>query len=90
MFPPLFRFTLEVVELDMETDEFLESRRHLMRLWLRDPENAWKTPEALRERWARLYDGVTPETSVFPLEPSIRSASKGGTDGGQKSGGGGY
>ncbi|OHW95749.1 TfdA family taurine catabolism dioxygenase [Colletotrichum incanum] len=54
-----------------------EKQRHLIRLWLRDPENAWKTPEALKERWDRVYSGVTPEKSVFPLEPQIRSASRG-------------
>lgn len=52
-------------------------RRHLVRLWLRDPENAWETPEALKQRWAGVYDGVTPDTSVFPLEPRIRTASGG-------------
>jgi hypothetical protein len=50
-------------------------RRHLLRLWLRDPENAWETPEALRSRWAELYDGVTAEAEVFPSEPYIRSSS---------------
>ncbi|GKT66443.1 TfdA family taurine catabolism dioxygenase [Colletotrichum tofieldiae] len=54
-----------------------EKQRHLIRLWLRDPENAWTTPEALKERWERVYSGVTPEKSVFPLEPQIRSASRG-------------
>ncbi|KAK0370590.1 TfdA family Taurine catabolism dioxygenase TauD [Colletotrichum limetticola] len=54
-----------------------EKQRHLVRLWLRDPEHAWKTPDALRERWDRVYSGVTPEKSVFPLEPQIRSASRG-------------
>jgi hypothetical protein len=53
------------------------NRRHLVRLWLRDPENAWKTPSVLQERWDRVYKDVTPEASVFPLEPYIRSASKG-------------
>lgn len=53
-------------------------RRHLLRLWLRDPENAWETPEALKPRWAQLYDGVTPEREVFPLEPYIRSDSNKG------------
>ncbi|KAI1659459.1 Clavaminate synthase-like protein [Daldinia decipiens] len=52
----------------------LEKRRHLLRLWLRDPENAWPTPEAWKYRWAQLYEGVTPEGQVFPLEPFIRSA----------------
>lgn len=52
-------------------------RRHLVRLWLRDEENAWDTPEPLTEVWNRVYGGVTAEKSVFPLEPFIRSASKG-------------
>ncbi|KAI5358282.1 putative TauD/TfdA-like domain, taurine dioxygenase TauD-like superfamily [Septoria linicola] len=53
-----------------------EQQRHLIRLWLRDPEHAWPTPESLKSRWA-LYDNVTAENSVFPLEPRIRSASAG-------------
>ncbi|GAW26321.1 putative taurine catabolism dioxygenase [Rosellinia necatrix] len=55
-----------------------EKRRHLLRLWLRDPENAWETPSALRWRWDQLYEGITPESQVFPLEPYIRSASNKG------------
>ncbi|EMR72321.1 putative taurine catabolism dioxygenase protein [Eutypa lata UCREL1] len=47
--------------------------RHLLRLWLRDPENAWETPGPLRERFAELYDGVTPEGQVLPVDPYIRS-----------------
>jgi hypothetical protein len=54
-----------------------ENRRHLVRLWLRDPENAWATPTQLQSRWDDLYSGVTPEKQVFPLEPRIRSASSG-------------
>ncbi|KAF6829600.1 TfdA family Taurine catabolism dioxygenase [Colletotrichum musicola] len=54
-----------------------EKQRHLIRLWLRDPDHAWKTPEALQERWDRVYSGVAVEKSVFPLEPQIRSASRG-------------
>jgi hypothetical protein len=53
------------------------SRRHLVRLWLRDPEYAWKTPEVLQQRWDYVYKGVTSEASVLPLEPYIRNASKG-------------
>ncbi|EXJ92071.1 hypothetical protein A1O3_00621 [Capronia epimyces CBS 606.96] len=56
-----------------------EQQRHLVRLWLRDPEYAWDTPEGLEERWAYLYDGVTPEKQVFPLEPYVRSSSNGET-----------
>ncbi|KAF2812986.1 Clavaminate synthase-like protein [Mytilinidion resinicola] len=54
-----------------------EQQRHLVRLWLRDPEYAWETPEPLKARWDELYKGVTPEKQVFPLEPKIRSASSG-------------
>lgn len=53
------------------------SRRHLIRLWLRDEELHWETPAALQSRWDRVYDDVTAESQVFPLEPSIRSASSG-------------
>ncbi|EAW10806.1 TauD/TfdA family dioxygenase [Aspergillus clavatus NRRL 1] len=45
--------------------------RHLLRLWLRDPENAWETPEPLKERWNIVYGDVTPEEQVFPLEPKV-------------------
>ncbi|KAK8082353.1 TfdA family Taurine catabolism dioxygenase TauD [Apiospora saccharicola] len=55
-----------------------EQKRHLLRLWLRDPKDAWETPEVLRPRWAQLYEGITPESQVFPLEPYIRSASNKG------------
>ncbi|TAQ88462.1 hypothetical protein B7494_g3245 [Chlorociboria aeruginascens] len=54
-----------------------EKQRHLIRLWLRDPEYAWPTPDSLADRWAQLYDGVSPEAQVFPLEPRIRSSSEG-------------
>ena len=52
-----------------------EKQRHLVRLWLRDPENAWETPKALNERWEKVYGNVQEEKQVFPLEPYIRSAS---------------
>ncbi|KAI1121133.1 TfdA family taurine catabolism dioxygenase TauD [Nemania abortiva] len=55
-----------------------EKRRHLIRLWLRDPENAWETPSVLQWRWDQLYKDITPESEVFPLEPYIRSASNKG------------
>ena len=54
-----------------------EQQRHLVRLWLRDPEYAWETPDALKSRWTQLYGGVSPERQVFPLEPYVRSASNG-------------
>ncbi|KAJ4321287.1 hypothetical protein N0V84_005421 [Fusarium piperis] len=52
-----------------------EKQRHLVRLWLRDPEFAWKTPEALRPRWNNVYEGIEEENTVFPLEPFVRSSS---------------
>lgn len=44
-----------------------------MRLWLRDPEYEWEKPSELKERFDRVYDGVTVENSVYPLEATIRS-----------------
>lgn len=50
------------------------SRRHLLRLWIRDPENAWTTPEPMRKRWNKIYDPKSSQgPCVFPLEPVIRS-----------------
>ncbi|TVY73503.1 Taurine hydroxylase-like protein SAT17 [Lachnellula suecica] len=46
--------------------------RHLLRLWLRDPELAWETPAVLQPRWDELYKDVTEDEQVFPLEPKIR------------------
>lgn len=46
----------------------------MLRLWLRDPELAWETPTELSERWKDLYQGVTVEEQVFPLEPVIRGS----------------
>ncbi|PYH47303.1 TauD/TfdA family dioxygenase [Aspergillus saccharolyticus JOP 1030-1] len=62
-------------------DEFQdtpEQQRHLIRLWQRDPEYAWDTPVPLAKAWKQLYEGVTPEAQLFPLEPYIRSAAAGG------------
>ncbi|OQE16248.1 hypothetical protein PENFLA_c028G03201 [Penicillium flavigenum] len=50
-----------------------ENQRHLLRLWLRDPEHEWTKPKELQERFDRVYAGVTVESSVFPLEATIRS-----------------
>jgi hypothetical protein len=53
--------------------------RHLIRMWLRDPEYAWETPGPLRERWEAVYGGVRPETMVLPVVPYMRSTNYGGT-----------
>ncbi|CVL09167.1 hypothetical protein FPRO06_13377 [Fusarium proliferatum] len=52
-----------------------DKQRHLLRIWLRDPEYAWETPAALASRWERVYGDVTPELQTFPLEPHTRSES---------------
>ncbi|OJJ35024.1 hypothetical protein ASPWEDRAFT_110117 [Aspergillus wentii DTO 134E9] len=51
-----------------------EKQRHLLRLWLRDPEYEWTKAKDLKERFDRVYAGVTVESSVFPLEATIRSS----------------
>lgn len=63
-----------------------EKQRHLVRLWLRDEENAWALPKALDERWDKVFKNVTVEKQVFPPEPYIRSASLGGNDRARKNG----
>ncbi|KAL4899828.1 hypothetical protein BDW74DRAFT_171233 [Aspergillus multicolor] len=50
-----------------------EKRRHLVRLWLRDPELAWETPEGLKSRWGYVYGDVDEEKAVFPSQPFVRS-----------------
>jgi hypothetical protein len=50
----------------------ISPRRHLLRLWLRDSEHAWATPEPLRERWENVYGDVKAEEQIFPLEPKLR------------------
>jgi len=46
--------------------------RHLLRLWLRDPEYAWETPKPLHGRWDKVFKDVKEEEQVFPLEPRVR------------------
>ncbi|KOC13077.1 hypothetical protein AFLA70_102g003010 [Aspergillus flavus AF70] len=53
------------------------SRRHLLRLWLRDPENGWATPDALRSRADRLYDEKFRRgPQIFPVDAIPRSVGK--------------
>ncbi|KAG6839151.1 hypothetical protein C0991_005406 [Blastosporella zonata] len=55
-----------------------EKTRHLLRLWLRNEELAWQTPEELESYWKRLYYTTTPDEQTFPLEAEVRKESKGG------------
>lgn len=51
--------------------------RHLLRLWLRDPQNSWVMPEPLRNRTNRIFDeGYQRGPQVFPLDPIARSVGK--------------
>ncbi|KAF2633272.1 Clavaminate synthase-like protein [Macroventuria anomochaeta] len=49
-----------------------EKQRHLIRLWLRDEENAWETPAQLQPLWDRVYKDLKAENSVFPLDATMR------------------
>ncbi|KAL2860959.1 TauD/TfdA family dioxygenase [Aspergillus lucknowensis] len=64
---------LSIFHARAEFTDSEEKRRHLVRLWLRDPELAWETPEGLKSRWETVYGGIDEEKSVFPLEPFVRS-----------------
>lgn len=55
-----------------------EHIRHLIRLWLRNDELAWKTPSYLQPIWERLYS-IGPEEQRFPLDPEIRRKANGMT-----------
>jgi hypothetical protein len=51
--------------------------RHLLRLWLRDPQNSWVTPEPLGNRTDRIFDEAFQRgPQVFPLDPIARSVGK--------------
>jgi hypothetical protein len=56
-------------------------KRHLVRLWLRDPELAWQMPDELWTRWQLVFggreDSDAVEREVWPLEPFVRSAAAG-------------
>lgn len=36
-------------------NESTEQKRHMLRLWLRNEEYAWGTPEALKDSWFSIY-----------------------------------
>lgn len=59
----------ELVSLNNARVVANSDRRHLLRLWLRDPENAWQTPEPLQHRWDTVFKDVTEDEQAFPLDP---------------------
>jgi hypothetical protein len=50
--------------------------RHLLRLWQRNEELAWKLPDSLKPLWARTF-AVVPEDQTFAPEPVIRTDVRG-------------
>jgi len=54
-----------------------EKTRHLLRLWLRNEDLAWETPEELKSIWKGLYYAISPDEQRFPLEAEIRKGSRG-------------
>jgi len=46
-------------------------------LWLRDEEYAWRLPDALYGRFAKVFEGVEDGKQVFPLEAFVRSSAAG-------------
>ncbi|KII91313.1 hypothetical protein PLICRDRAFT_38052 [Plicaturopsis crispa FD-325 SS-3] len=53
-----------------------EHPRHLLRLWLRNEELAWKLPEVVDPAWKRLYYTLKPEEQKLYLYPEVRSGAK--------------
>ncbi|CAJ2500746.1 Uu.00g035990.m01.CDS01 [Anthostomella pinea] len=42
-------------------------QRHLVRLWLRDPENSWRIPLPLHDDWARVYGNQVTMEGKWPV-----------------------
>ncbi|KAF9013811.1 Clavaminate synthase-like protein [Hymenopellis radicata] len=57
--------------------------RHLIRLWLRNTELAWKMPDILKPYWDRMYS-LGPDQQEFPLEAELRTKHSGGLPPGAK------
>lgn len=43
--------------------------RHLVRMWLRDPERAWKVPDMCKEQWEDAFTPIPEEQQVWPVKP---------------------
>ncbi|KNG82319.1 hypothetical protein ANOM_009020, partial [Aspergillus nomiae NRRL 13137] len=47
-----------------------QQKRHFLRLWLKDPENAWPMPKQLQQKWDGVYsEEESRGPQVFPLYP---------------------
>ncbi|RPA98688.1 Clavaminate synthase-like protein [Choiromyces venosus 120613-1] len=47
----------------------INQKRHLLRLWLRNEELAWKTPEVLQSAWRVAYGSDDVSEEKWPIEP---------------------
>ncbi|KAL6412676.1 taurine catabolism dioxygenase TauD [Ilyonectria robusta] len=54
-------------------DDSDQSQRHLVRLWLRNPDKAWRMPTGLNMAWDRVYRdlGLEGDDESWPLMPVI-------------------
>lgn len=48
-----------------------DQKRHLLRLWLRNEEHAWETPDCLKSAWNVAYGDDDISTEKWPIEPII-------------------
>jgi len=47
----------------------MNQKRHLLRLWLRNEELAWETPEVLRSAWDAAYASDDVSEEQWPIVP---------------------
>jgi hypothetical protein len=55
-----------------DDDIAAESRRHVIRIWLRDTERQWKLPPPLQLTWARIFDDIE-RPRRWDVEPVIEN-----------------
>ena len=55
-----------------DADGSTESKRHVLRLWLRDSSLQWKLPPALEVAWARIFDD-TERKVRWDFEPVLEN-----------------
>jgi hypothetical protein len=57
----------------LATLTFMMTRRHVLRMWLRDDEYGWQLPTKLTEtlQWKRLWE-LDMKDQYFPLEPQVK------------------
>ncbi|KAK7915281.1 hypothetical protein PG985_012984 [Apiospora marii] len=56
---------------DAFEDDDDQRQRHLVRLWLRHPDKAWRVPAPLRMAWDRVYADVSDVDDEWPLRPRL-------------------